>query len=94
MNDLEKCLIEKCLNCSKPRCNNCLRDLDHRKPRPIRRIHPKTGEVVAEYPSIANAEKITGVSKTQIQRCLRKKTSLAGGYLWEYIEEEEASDDV
>lgn len=46
----------------------------------------KDGEYVAEYPSIAEASRQTGIDKTSISACCwgRKHSKSAGGYVWKY----------
>lgn len=39
---------------------------------------------VAEYPSIAEAERQTGISKKAICHCLKGKSKTSGGYIWRY----------
>lgn len=48
--------------------------------------YTKTGELVATYPSINEAHRVTNISPTAISRCCRKypKFKTAGGYVWTY----------
>lgn len=41
-------------------------------------------EFVTEYPSIAEAERQTGINKSTIYYCLINKYKQAGGYIWRY----------
>lgn len=45
-----------------------------------------TGELVAEYPSLSEAERQTGISKFDISKCCRgsKNYSHAGNFIWEF----------
>lgn len=47
-----------------------------------------TGELVAEYKSATYASKITGISRQSITNALIGLSKTAGGYVWEYQEEE------
>lgn len=44
------------------------------------------GSHVLDYPSIAAAQKLTGIKN--ISDCVLGKRQSAGGYLWEHIKEE------
>lgn len=50
--------------------------------------YTKKGEFVAEYPSIAEASRKTGINKSSISACCwkRKHSYSAGGYIWKYKE--------
>lgn len=41
-------------------------------------------EIIAEYPSLIEAERITGVKFGSISNVCRNKTKTAGGYKWRY----------
>jgi hypothetical protein len=43
------------------------------------------GELVAEFVSVAEASRITGLSKTCISRCCRGEREQSGGFIWKYI---------
>lgn len=43
------------------------------------------GELIAKYTSVAEASKITRISKTCIARCCRKERENSGGFIWKYI---------
>ena len=45
------------------------------------------GNLVAEYPSIDSAMKMTGI--LHIGECANKKRNTAGGYIWRFAEGEE-----
>lgn len=78
--------IKQCLNCKRPTCNDCLskggRIKRRAKRRPVTQIDATTGEVIAEYPSINEAYRQTGVCMTQIRQCFLGKIKTAGGYVW------------
>ena len=40
------------------------------------------GNFIKEYPSITEAEKQTGISKSSIRQMLKKERNTAGGYVW------------
>lgn len=42
------------------------------------------GVVIAEYKSVSNASKATGVSKSCISRVCRKERNHSGGFMWSY----------
>lgn len=48
------------------------------------------GVFIGEYPSIKEAERVTGISKSHICKVCRGKRKTAGGYLWLYDGEEES----
>jgi hypothetical protein len=43
------------------------------------------GDLIAEYNSVAEASKETGISKTCISRVCRKERKKSGGFKWEYV---------
>ena len=43
------------------------------------------GELVSEYKSVAEASRITGISKTCIARVCRGEREFSSGYIWKYI---------
>lgn len=42
------------------------------------------GKWIAEFTSVSEASRITGISKTCISRCCRGEREQTGGFLWEY----------
>ena len=50
-------------------------------------IDPITKLVISKYPSVAVAERKTGINKTEISFCCCRKRKAAGGYLWRYMED-------
>lgn len=87
-------LINKCLNCERVECVNCIGTfgVDRRRPdcrRAIEQLTP-TGEVIRVFQSIAEAAMVTGVGSANINNFLRGKSKrkLAGGFKWRYADEE------
>ena len=48
----------------------------------------KDGQVLATYPSIKEAERITGINNSNIVRVCQGKRKTAGGYQWRYKQED------
>lgn len=46
------------------------------------RQYTLNGEFVAKFDSIVEAERITGIHKGNIARCIKNKIKTAGGYIW------------
>lgn len=44
--------------------------------------YDKKMNVIREYPSMAEAERVTGISNTSISRCCNGLYQQAGGYIW------------
>lgn len=42
------------------------------------------GELIAEYESAAEAQRVTGISRLAIGQCVRKKSQQSGGFIWRY----------
>lgn len=59
------------------------------KPKKVVLQFTRQGEFVAEYSSIKEAEKQTGISNAHISECCNNKRNHAGNYLWRYKEEYE-----
>ena len=47
----------------------------------------KSGEFIAEYPSIWEAERHTGCNPSNICKCCMEKRKSCGGYIWKYKED-------
>lgn len=47
----------------------------------------KDNNIIAEYDSIINAHRATGIQATGIQRCCKGGTIYAGGFIWKYKNE-------
>lgn len=52
--------------------------------KPVKQIDKKTKKIINKYPSISEAERITGIDHTCIINVCKKKQKTAGGYIWEY----------
>lgn len=74
--------IERCLNCIKPKCNNCAKNVTKtkRKGRPVVRFG--NGEEV-RYSSIADAARELIIAAQSIQQALRTG-GRCQGYYWRY----------
>ena len=53
--------------------------------RPVMSINKESG-LTMEYPSLKEAERLTGVSTRNIVNCCKGRCKSAGGYFWQYIE--------
>lgn len=79
--------IEICLNCKKPRCNNCLRHINEKKKvTRIVQINPKTQEVIHTYEDYNAAAEAIGVSERTIRRVTHPSSVAYAGFLWRKIE--------
>ncbi|WP_258226571.1 NUMOD1 domain-containing DNA-binding protein [Aestuariibaculum sp. M13] len=47
-------------------------------------LYSLAGKPLAEFQSVAEASKKTGVSKTCIARCCRGERPHSGGFIWKY----------
>ena len=72
-----------CLNCSKPKCTNCLAKISglQNKYVPILQIDQKTRQVVAIHENIKEAARASGGSYTSVQRAVKNHIPFRG-YLW------------
>ena len=52
----------------------------------ILQICQYTNKVIAEFPSVMEAERKTGFMETAIRRCCKGKTKTSYGYKWQYKE--------
>ncbi len=82
--------IQKCLNCTKAECTNCLAHTPKEGPRTYNRCYvvqlkPNSNKAIAVYDSPRAAEEETGVNYKTIYRCMRGDTRSAGGYRWKAI---------
>lgn len=55
--------------------------------RKVSQISLETGNVIAEYKSIGEASRETGVGRSEISRCCSGERKKAGGYIWRYANE-------
>lgn len=54
----------------------------------------KDGEQIANYNSVSDAEKATGISRKSIERCCRNQNKSACGYVWKYYDDQIDFDSV
>ena len=59
---------------------------NHNRPQTQVLQYSKSGEFIAEYPSIKEAEKQTGCYQGSICNCCRGERKSAGGFIWKYKE--------
>ena len=52
----------------------------------VQMLDKKTGELLATFPSITEAERVTGINQGNISTCCNGKRKSAGGYIWRYIQ--------
>ena len=50
----------------------------------IQMFDKKTGELLATFPSLMEAERVTGIYHGNISTCCNGKRKSAGGYIWRY----------
>ncbi len=83
--DKSKAVIDKCLNCEKPSCNNCLDKKERihkgRYKGGYVQIKHSTGNVVAVYDSAYEAAEKVGLSPTTIYRYVYSGQPV-NGYFW------------
>ena len=71
-------------NCE-PCCWECNKRIEYeRKKKQVIQIDPKTGEVLASYPSINDAAKAVNSSHSNISVCCNGKRKTHKGYKWSY----------
>lgn len=81
--------IEKCLNCKRPECNDCVRYTTAPKYRrkgitpnmPVAQ-YDREGNHIKTYPSRAAAGIALGISPQMIGKAIYGKAKTAGGYVW------------
>ena len=59
---------------------------NHNRPQTPVLQYSKSGEFIAEYPSIKEAEKQTGCNQASICNCCKGNRKSAGGFIWKYKE--------
>ena len=52
--------------------------------RSVQMFDKSTGELLATFPSLMEAERVTGISRSHISKCCNGKLKSAGGYIWRY----------
>ena len=50
----------------------------------VQMFDKKTGELLATFPSLMEAVRVTGIHKSNISECCNGKLKSAGGYIWRY----------
>lgn len=77
--------IEKCLNCDRERCNNCLEGNKRFKKRVYRggyvQIQQSTGAIVAIYNTAYEAAEKVGLSPTSIYKYVNMGVPVSG-FIW------------
>lgn len=53
----------------------------------VNQIHPATNEIIATYPSIAEAARATGADSSTITKVCKNKLKTTKGYIWKYVKE-------
>lgn len=82
--------IEKCLNCRRRECVNCLSERkyqsldvgDKHKMTSVKQVDPVSGEQIKWYRSIYAAAKATGTTPDSIKKCILGMSETAGKYKW------------
>lgn len=54
--------------------------------KPVLQLDKETGEVIAEFAGLREAERVTGIHKGHISNVCRGKRKSSGGYYWQYKE--------
>ena len=54
--------------------------------RRVQMLDKSTGKLLATFPSIIEAERVTGINDGNICSCLKGRYKTAGGYLWRYVD--------
>ncbi|WMU08104.1 putative intron-associated endonuclease 1 [Clostridium phage vB_CtyS-FA67] len=54
--------------------------------KPVLQLDKETGEVIAEFAGIKEAERVTGINNGHISNVCRGERKSAGGYYWQYKE--------
>lgn len=57
---------------------------DTKKSKPVQMLDKSTNELLATFPSIMEAQRVTGISQGNIGKCCNGKRKFAGGYIWRY----------
>ena len=51
----------------------------------VQMFDKKTGELLATFPSISEAERVTGIKRASISHCCTGISKSSGGYIWRYL---------
>lgn len=62
----------------------------HVNGRPVLQIDPKSFTLIAEYHSMADAERETGISNKQIIKSCKRQHITSGGFIWRYKDDPDA----
>lgn len=54
------------------------------KSKPVQMLDKATGEMLATFPSMTEARRVTGIAQSSIYKCCRGKLKSAGGFRWQY----------
>lgn len=65
-------------------CQHPSSKYNHRR---VLKIDKSTGKTISSYRDLAKAARLTKISISNIDHCLRKDTATAGGYCWKYEDE-------
>ena len=72
--------IERCLNCEKPHCTNCLGSVPHMVPMAVVRTK---GKSVERFSSVKEAVEKTGFARSTIYDAAKNRRNI-GGYNWRF----------
>ena len=50
----------------------------------VKMFNKSTGELLATFPSLMEAERVTGIDNRNISKCCMGKYKSSGGYIWRY----------
>ena len=56
----------------------------HLSKRSVQMFDKQTGELLATFPSLMEARRVTGINQSHISECCNVKLKSAGGYIWRY----------
>ena len=56
-----------------------------KKSKVVQMFNKQTGELLATFPSLIEAKRITGINQGNISLCCNGKLKSAGGYKWRYL---------
>ena len=52
----------------------------------VQMFDKKTGELLATFPSLMEAVRVTGINQGNVSSCCNGKLKSAGGYVWKYLQ--------
>lgn len=53
--------------------------------RRVQMLDKQTGELLATFPSLAEARRVTGIDQGNISKCCNGTLKVVGGYVWKYF---------